>query len=215
LPGATTFDDAAPVQMTSGDPFRADPELIRRMGPPENEIPVALAQNTLLARTPDMALALLRLQVYSTGLGFALTVRVRSADRLPGRGLGELFFGPRPGPSGFLLGLELADGRRLTSAAHPWPGDPGDVVFCQAGGSGGQVAVDQSWWLSPLPPPGPLRLVVRCDALGIPETATELDGAAITAAAAEVVELWPWGPPDPEPVVPPPPDVPPDSWFAR
>jgi hypothetical protein len=71
-------------------------------------------------------------------------------------------------------------------------------------------------WLSPLPPAGPLRVVVRCDLLRLPETVTELDGTAIRAAAAEVVTLWPWvSPREAEPqLTPPPPDVPADSWFA-
>ena len=76
--------------------------------------------------------------------------------------------------------------------------------------------MEQGWWLSPLPPEGPLRVVVRCAELGIPETSAELDGTAIRRAAAGVVVLWPWErPPEPgadEPL--PPPDLPPDSWFA-
>jgi hypothetical protein len=201
--------------MTSGCPGAPDPELIRRMGPPENEIPVALPLSVLLARTADVALALVGLRVHTTGLAFDLAVRCRARGAVDGRDLGELFFGRRPDASAFLLGLELADGRRITSAAPPWPADRGDVVLHPAGGSGGELAVDQSWWLSPLPPPGPVRVVVRCDPLGIPETTTEVDGAAIAAAAAGVVELWPWQPPlEPDPAGPPPPDVPPDSWFA-
>jgi hypothetical protein len=47
------------------------------------------------------------------------------------------------------------------------------------------------------------------------ESSVELDGADVRAAAAGVVQLWPWAPeppfhhPDP-PSVP----LPPDSWFA-
>ena len=84
------------------------------------------------------------------------------------------------------------------------------------GGSGGEASVEQSWWLNPLPPEGPLRIVVRCPELGIDERSIVLDGAAIQAAARAVVVLWPWAPP-PEsgPFEPPaPPDVPGDSWFA-
>jgi hypothetical protein len=76
--------------------------------------------------------------------------------------------------------------------------------------------MDQSWWLSPVPPDGPLQIVVRCDPLGLPETVTSLDGTAVRAAAADVVELWPWEPPPAfwTPPPPPPPELPPDSWFA-
>ena len=69
---------------------------------------------------------------------------------------------------------------------------------------------------STLPPDGPLRLVVRCDQLGLAETVTELDGTAIRAAAADVVPLWPWiSPRSVEQPEPPAPELPAGSWFAR
>ena len=95
-------------------------------------------------------------------------------------------------------------------------GDGDGLIFHQGGGSGGDSCIEQAWWLSPVPPPGPLRLVLRCDDLGIEETTVELDGDAMARAVDDVVELWPWEPPrssDPEP--PPLPDLPADSWFAR
>jgi len=67
-----------------------------------------------------------------------------------------------------------------------------------------------------VPPPGPLRLVLRCPDLGIEETVVELDGAAMSRAVSDVVVLWPWEPPRYErPESLPPVDLPPDSWFAR
>ena len=193
-----------------------DEGFFRRISAPENEIPVALPLNTLLARTGDVAIALVGLQVHMTGLSFGLVVRMRPGA-VPPRRLDGLFFSPPPTRVRFLLGVELADGRRVTNLEEHWrPGPDDDLVLNQGGGSGGDTAVDQSWWLSPLPPDGPVHVVVRCDDLGIPETRTELDGTAIWRAAGQVVELWPWFPPTHrEPPPPPPPDVPGDSWFAR
>jgi len=191
--------------------------MLRRFGPPENEVPVAVPLNAVLARTGDVALALLRLQVYSTGLTFDLILRCRASAVSGGRGLDTILWRHGPEASPLLVGLEFPDGRRVTSAGRPFPGSagPDDVVFHESSSSGGGLSCDQSWWLSPLPPGGPLRLVVRCEPLGIADTTTELDGAAIAAAAAGVTELWPWEPP---PQMPPPgdrpPDVPGDSWFA-
>jgi hypothetical protein len=116
-------------------------------------------------------------------------------------------------PGRLLLGVEMADGRRATTVFGRDTSD--GVVFHGGGGGGGQLSVDQSWWLSPLPPEGRLRFVVRCAAVGIEETITELDATVIRQAADRVEELWPWSPPDPgghSP--PPPPDLPPGSWFA-
>ena len=186
-----------------------DAEFLRRMGPPDNELPVALPVNALLARTRDAAIAVVGLQVYSTGVGVTLAVRVR--ERVDGlHGLSELVFGPDRG--GLLVGIGLADGRRVASGGVP-RNDP-DLVWQSSSGSSGDRTADQEWWLSPLPPDGPLTFVVRCAELGIEETATELDGTAIRAAAAGVVELWPWTPPRPWNPEPPPPDLPPGSWFA-
>ena len=196
-------------------PEGPDDELLRRMSAPENEIPVALPQNQLLARTDDAAVALTGLQVYTTGVSFTLIVAVRpSSLGRTGRGLDELVWEHGPGSPRFLLGVELSDGRR--AGGHRGRGPEGDLVFHPGSGSGGAAFIDQSWWLSPLPPDGPVRFVLRCDELGIGETTTVIDGSAIRRAAADVVTLWPWeAPPEHHPSGPPSgPDVPPDSWFA-
>ena len=46
-------------------------------------------------------------------------------------------------------------------------------------------------WLTPIPPPGTTKLVVRCIALGLPETALQWDGTPIADAAASITPLWP------------------------
>ena len=190
-----------------------DEELHRRVQPPEHEIPVALPQNVLLARTDDVAVALLGLQVSSTGVSFHLTVRARAAAlRRADCRLTELVWDHGPRRGRFLLGVEFSDGRRGSSL--PVGSDEG-VLLHSRGGGGGETSIDQKWWLSPLPPEGPLRVVVRCPELGIGETSVELDGTAIRRAAEHVVELWPWEPEPPHREPPPPPDLPDDSWFAR
>jgi hypothetical protein len=217
LAGTDADGDAAAMRSTGYGPSSGGPdeEFLRRMRAPENEIPVTVPLNTLLARSGNVALALLGLQVYSTGVSFDLAVRCRPGA-VEGGALSDVFWG-RSGGSEFLVGLEFADGRRVTSAGIPFPGrwGPDDIVFHHGGGSGDELTVDQSWWLNPLPPAGPLHVVIRCDRLGIGETRTVLDGAAISRAAAGVVELWPWEPaPELGPPEDRPPDVPRDSWFA-
>jgi hypothetical protein len=189
-----------------------DPEFFLRIGPPQNEIPVVLPLTEVLARTPDAAVALTRMAVFSTGALFDLVVRVRPGV-FPRADVGDLLWRRGGGPAQMLIGLELADGTRLDNNRRQGPTDA--VVFMQQGGSGSEDSVDQGWWLHPLPPPGPLRFVVRCPDLGIEETSTEFDGAAVRRAAEGVTELWPWTPPRPaadERGLPP--EVPGDSWFA-
>lgn len=124
----------------------------------------------------------------------------------------RIFWPHGPGSGAFLVGVEFADGRRASTL--PGAGADG-IVFRSGGGSGGEASLEQSWWLSPVPQPGPLRFVVRCAELGIEETAVELDGTAIAAAVADVETLWPWEPPRDSAPEPPPPDLPTGSWFVR
>ncbi|MGY1640200.1 hypothetical protein ACI782_03595 [Geodermatophilus sp. SYSU D00703] len=190
-----------------------DEEYYRRMSAPGNEIPVALSDNLLLARTHDVAIALVGLQVYTTGISFDLSVRVRPGA-LPGTDVQQLLWRHGPGAPALLVGVELADGTRVDNVPRQEPGE--DIVFTESSGSADERSATQTWWLSPVPGEGSLRVVVRCPELGITETAVELDATPIRQAVERVVELWPWVPPelsDPEP--PQRPDLPDDSWFAH
>jgi hypothetical protein len=203
-------------------PHDFDGEQLRRYQAPENEVPAVVPVSTVLARTESSALVLTGVQVFSTGIAFTVVLRCRP-EALPADevDLGGLMWRGRPGQGPELLvGVEFADGRRASSLSGRDPfGAPvaaETLVLTQGSGSGQQLSVEQEWWLSPLPPAGPLRLVVRCGLFGLPETAVELDGAAIRAASEEVVVLWPWVSPQPE-VEPGPParDLPADSWFGQ
>jgi hypothetical protein len=203
-------------------PHGDDDERMRRFSAPENEVPAAVPVSAVLARNDSSALTLTGVQVFSTGMGFTLTLRCRPEALPAGEvDLGELMWRGRRGQdAGLLVGVEFTDGRRASNlpGRDPFgaPGGSEDLVFTQGSGSGQQLSVEQQWWLSPLPPGGPVRLVVRCDVLGLPETVTELDGTAIGAAAEDVVVLWPWVSPSvSEPPEPAAPDLPADSWFAE
>lgn len=181
---------------------------------PENELPVALPLDLVLVRTPDIAVALTRLQAYSTGLTLDLVVRLRPSSLVrPDDRLNELLWHGRGGGAQFLFGVGFADGRRATNVRGAR--DSG-MLLVSGSGSGGMSSVEQSWWLHPLPPEGPLTVAVRCDELGIEETVAELDGTAVRRAAERVVTLWPWEPPPEETFErePPPLEVPAGSWFA-
>jgi hypothetical protein len=119
------------------------------------------------------------------------------------------------GAEGLLLGVEFSDGRKAANAGA-WTGRDvaggGGVVLNENGGSGGGRTYEQSFWLTPLPPAGPLLVVCVCVGLGIDETRTVLDGGVIAEAATRVVELWPWQPWEGEPA-PPEPQLPP-GWFS-
>jgi hypothetical protein len=197
----------------------------RRMNPPENEIPVAVPISTLLARTDDIAIALIDAQAYTSGLRFNLAIRLRHEPRGSMRHktyeMLNAYAGGEEADEQFLLGVEYPDGRTVTNFGRPgFPGIPTDDVpdkpsLSPTGGGGGGRSYDQSYWLTPLPPAGPLVVVCAWSAFDIPESRTVMDGAAIAEAGSRAVVLWPWSPPEEEPFGPSTPRVPDGGWFDR
>jgi hypothetical protein len=59
------------------------------------------------------------------------------------------------------------------------------------GGGGGPRRNDMTYWVFPLPPPGPLAIVCEWPAYGIEESRIEIDAALIIDASARAVRLWP------------------------
>jgi hypothetical protein len=176
------------------------PEQPRWIGPPENELGVPVPLRLLLARTEAVALALLDVSAYSTGLEFRMEVRLRRHDELVdpfgmrlhhrrGGGAAEI-------PDEVLrFGFELADGGRVTNLGD-FPGFDGErtePVLMQRGGGGGGRSWSFGYWLWPLPPAGALAVVVEWPSQGIALTRVELDAVPLLAAAAESEQLWPGG----------------------
>jgi hypothetical protein len=180
----------------------------------ENEVPVSVAFDAVLARTDDLAVFVSGLRVFSNGVELTVEVRARTTPADDRYGLSEALHGHRDAQ--LLLGVEFADGRRCSTI--DWDlmsGPPGTPRLWPGGGSGGQRSADASYFLSPLPPPGELRLVCAWPEAGIEDTVTPLPTQQILDAAARVVELWPWEPEiHEESYEPPAPRVPEHSWFA-
>lgn len=196
----------------------------RRMQPPENEIPAAVAISTLLARTDEVAIGLIGAHAYTHGLRFNLAVRFRREPRGTMAQKSNALLNGYPGEDSaepLLLGMEYADGRTVTNFQNPGfrgmpaAGDPAELSLSPTGGGGGGRSFDQSLWLTPLPPDGPLLVVCAWSAVGIAECRTILDGTAIAEAGSRAVTLWAPLPPEAdEPFEPPVPRVPEGGWFA-
>lgn len=134
----------------------------------------------------------------------------------PERPTGQSAWGPRPDGKQFLLGVEFADGRTATNQQQRGLDVPDDQPTLRAGsGSSGNGASSAQFYLTPLPPAGPVILVVAWPAFGITETRVELDGASIRDAASQTVTLWPDEPAAENPVMEPPkqPEYEPGGWF--
>jgi hypothetical protein len=185
-----------------------DPGQPEWAGPPDNVVGTPLAVRVILARTADIAVAVTNASVFATGMTLTLSVRARTmSEELHRMAMSGGPFHHRPHRAGrtdgneiptevLRFGLQFADGRKATSVggghwgshAEPTPLAPALIPM---GGTGRDRSWETSYWLWPLPPPGPLALVVEWPAAGIPLTRTEIDTSPIVAAAAEAEELWP------------------------
>jgi hypothetical protein len=178
-------------------------------GPPEDLLAALVAERHILWQTDRLTLMLSHIDAYPTGALFHLRmVAQRTAHMLDDEWhrIHETVLDHRPSesdlPDDFLrVGVEFADGRRITNsgwAVGAWSVRRGPVptslslVEIRSGGSGSNrsLSARKKEWLWPLPPREPFDLVIEWPALGVPVTRATIDGAAIVAAADNVVPLW-------------------------
>lgn len=186
----------------------------RRMSRPDNEVPVAVPVSLLLARTGELAVSVMGMHAYSTGVTFELVVRLRQRQRGPGRqDLFNMVEAGAGGPveNGLVLSVEYADGRRASTDGGPvWPGrtepPPELPVLALDSASGGDVTYDASYWLSPGPPDGSVAFGCAWPALGVAETRQVVEDASFASASARAQVLW-----EPPPLFD---EESPDEWAA-
>lgn len=128
-----------------------------------------------------------------TVLEFRLTAL--AGHRSPGHGLGGALFGHGEQHDQLLLGVEYADGRTGSNLSGFRVGldlqlDPSTPILMPGGGGGGERSADVSYYLSPLPPPGPLRIITAWPSRGVAETVTEVPAGPLIEAATRVRVLW-------------------------
>ena len=208
---------------SSGEPSQQQLDAWRRRrSRPDNEVPHPLTQTALLARTADAALAVVGVAAYSTGISFRLAVRLRT--RPPEFRPNEMYELVGGGWSRdddnskqLLLGVEYSDGRRASNMTSFLPSepdlDPETPLLRPGNGSGSGLTYDMEYWLTPVPPDGPVMVVCAWPIVGIEETSVVLDDAAFTTASALAVSLWPEQPLE-TPGRSAPPEPPACGWFA-
>ena len=114
------------------------------IGPPENELGVAVPVRSVLFRSDQLAVALIGVVAYSTGIELEVVIRRRQTAEEPDPMLfhmrsrhnrhGEL------APEVFRFGVEYPDGRKATNLGNPFPvGDeePAGPMLMERGGGGG------------------------------------------------------------------------------
>jgi hypothetical protein len=159
----------------------------------------------LVFRSDAAAVLIDRFVAYPTGVEFQVDVRVRVAEQelwpldWPHRRSRQDFDEGLPDDL-LRLGVLFADQRKATTLDRMHPlsdeDEPSGPLMMQRGGGGGAHRWEQGMWLWPLPPPGPLVVVVEWPAPGLVETCVERDAGLLVEAAARAVELWPDERPD-------------------
>lgn len=172
---------------------------------PVAAVPAVVAENAIIVRDERLAIYVGGLSAYPNGFEFSLHIRVRDhntmVDPLGHRRRRDYVRNTGGGkiddPEQHLrVGILFADGRRAASTERHHPPfdskpDPDTVVMMLGRGGGGGSAWDSTYWIHPLPPEGPLTIVMSWLAQDITEVRHELDGAKIRAAAEQAIQLWP------------------------
>lgn len=189
----------------------------RRRQRPENEVPGSVAVDAVLVGDDEVAVFVTCLRAFSNGVELSLEVRARHTSTDERGGMFGLYGHAGPGDP-LLLGIELSDGRRCTNLDRIDldDSDPAErPMLTPGGGSSTERSADLTLFLSPLPPPGELRIVCAWPKRGLAETITVLSADDILEAARRARVLWPWEP-ESQPVWSvKPPEVPKGGWFAE
>lgn len=181
-------------------PFRPFPHR-PWMGPPDDEIGVAVPMQHRVASSAEAVVVLTDCVAYTNG--FTLDVGIRKKHepaplRVPPS---------RPSDEMSLeLGIRFSDGRDTARSGHgpsdeamawhrAWaeggePAEPAGPVIGPTSGGGGGRRWDMRYWIWPLPPDGPATITCRWPAGGVPGGAVEVDGTAIRRAGLSSEKLW-------------------------
>jgi hypothetical protein len=188
------------------------------VGAPRGVLPGVVALELVIARTSSIAVAITRLDAYPSGFALDLvTMADQNDDELDpalfeGRRLlhrrGEAATGEIPNQM-LRFGLEFADGRKATNVAESpllcrgsrttttmhaiaekAPDQPAGPVLNAKGGSGGSGEWRQSFWVWPLPPPGPLTFACEWPAAHVPLARHEIDAHLILEATSRAQVIF-------------------------
>jgi hypothetical protein len=196
------FAEGEPQQ--PGEPLRPP-----WLGPPDDELGVAIPQGIVLARSERGAIGLSHAIAHPSGVLFEFLAHASGLTHAEANRLfhEQHMLEDEELPDGLLrLGVELPNGARVSnlggwraqSQAMSADEEPeGPVLFPSAGGggmSGGdRVVMRPVYWLWPLPEPGPLRISCEWPIVEIRLATVEIDAGTLVAAAANSTKLSPSG----------------------
>jgi len=172
------------------------PERKPWMGAPPGWVGGWVPWHIVLVKTPDLLAVISGVEAYPTGVTLSLTLRARpdrDDDIPPFAGPRRAFF--HGGVGGPRIGIGFADGRKaVLGRFHHTQEEPEGPLLLPGGGGGGGEEWHTNLWLWPLPPPGPLQLVVAWESEHVEERTFDLDATELTTAAERAEKLWDYDP---------------------
>ena len=168
---------------------------VRAWPRPSGQVPTPLAIRLMLARTSQVAVAVVGVWAFTAG--FDLQVIAELNDEVPGESAASFLAGLDDEPlyeEFCRLGIQFSTGERTANtqrrATREGSSDVAGPIMKVRAGGGGLLSRDWRYWVSPLPPPGPLTFVCEWPAFGISESRTEIEAQPILDAATESIVLW-------------------------
>jgi hypothetical protein len=164
---------------------------------PDDVLGAGVAVGLLIGRNAEAAVAVTQLTAYQTGFEFTVGIVTRLEDRRHriSWALHHPLDDDEPLPDDFVrLGLQFSDGGVATNVpGRPFPdidGEPTGPILLPDGGGGGGRRYDMTFWVWPLPPPGPVTFVCEWPAFHLSESRAEVDAGLILDASARAIRLW-------------------------
>jgi hypothetical protein len=183
------------------------PEPDPRWGAPSTELGAPVPIRVVLARTDQVAVAVVGMTAYTTGVSLTLGLRwlahrnaedfYADLERPFGRGAMRRPLAGELPPELRRFGVQFADGRKATTLGGPWRlGSTDDQerpepILSRRGGGGSDRELNEQYWLWPLPPPGTLTLAFEWPSKGIELSMKEVDAGLIIVASKSSEVLWP------------------------
>jgi hypothetical protein len=157
----------------------------KRDEPPPDIAPVTVPGDTTLLRKPGLVISAGEVRAWPRGFEFALSMLsdIDRADAVPTAGL-ALY--PRERGSHCWLSVRYPDGRERSAdlnANTPFDQPEGPHLTFVDGAASDTEGWDHSrWWVTPLPPPGPVRITIHLGGHSDETGSGYLDGQLIAEA---------------------------------